>query len=105
MPYLRQEFDKVLDLSENYECRDATEQTNSKLTSLIFNIPMQSPKENRHKRRSFLFQGRKDIEFCIFFMRGLTAKVLNTSHLKKREKNPSLQERYLHWGEKKAFTN
>lgn len=103
MPYLREEHDKVLDLSKKYECRDAIQKTNSKLTSLIFNIPMQHSKEKGHKRWSFLLQGRRDIEFCIFFMEGLTAKFLNTPlFLKKGEKTPLITGKVFRLGGKKT---
>lgn len=69
MPYLRQEFDKVLDLSKKYECTDATRKIKSKVTSLIFNIPVQHPKGKRYKRRSFLFQGRRTLNFASFSWR------------------------------------
>lgn len=79
---------KQLDLSKDYECRDATQKTNSKLTSLtsqvhliyiiltlqiansihIFNIPMQYPEKERGTRdKAFYFKEGGSLNFASFF--------------------------------------
>lgn len=83
---------KELDLSKDYECRDATQKTNSKLTSLtsqvhlihiiltlqilnsiyIFNIPMQYPEKERGTRdRAFYFKEEGTLNFVSFLWRDL----------------------------------